>query len=317
MSVPIVSIGIISFNAREFLDRCISSVLNQVENVSLEVIVVDNASTDGSADLVREKYPEVILIEEKENRGYGAAANRAFSSGSGRFNLLLNSDIELKEGCLAALIRFMNSHPEAGIVGCRLLETDGSIQRTCRSFPSFSGYLYEATFLYRLFPGNRIVGRYHLTYMDYGREAQVEVPLGALFFVRREVWEKNNGMDERFFMYSEETDFCFRASRSGWEIWYTPEGTAVHHGAKSTGHTPARMFVENHRSKLLFMRLHRGVAATLAIRLILLFGTAVRAVIWSGLWAFSGFLSQSKRDFARNRLECFWQAAAFHAGFIK
>jgi len=309
-----VTVAVVNYNAGEYLEKCLRSILAEGRSVSTEIIVVDNASTDGSSNRIRSGFPDVTLIALEKNLGYGGGANEAFAVASGEVFLLLNADIELEEGCLSSLLRFMEEHPQSGIVGCRLLESDRSPQRSCRSFPSLSGYLFETTGLYRLFPKSAIFGAYHMSTMDYDMPARIDVPLGALLAVRREVWRELGGMDRRFFMYSEETDLCYRAHKRGWEIWYSPDSVAIHHGGKSTDSMPVRMFVENHRSRVLFMRIHRGRLRSYATGLILALGSLARATYWSGLLVLGGFLVKGRRRRLTQRAAPFWAVVAWRIG---
>lgn len=315
-ATPRFSIAVVSFNARDYLDRCLASVFREARAVSSEVIVVDNASTDGSPDLVRSRHPRATLIEPGENLGYGRAANLAFMGAASPVFLLLNSDLELREGFLRSLEEFLGRHPKAGVTGGRLFGADGRTQPSCRSFPSLAGLFFEASGFYRVFPRHRWIGRYYGTDMDYDREREVDVPLGAMLAIRRETWLALGGMDERFFMYSEETDLCRRARKRGWEVWYAPEVGAVHHGGMSTRALPARMFVENHRSNVLFLRLHGGPIRAFVGRVILFAGVLLRGLAWSVAWLVFSLVSPGRRERAGARVRMFACAAAWHVGLL-
>jgi len=311
----LLTAGVVSYDSEECLGACLSSLLGETAPLSAEVIVVDNRSTDGSAALVRERFPSVRLVVEDRNRGYGAACNRIFREGRGSFVLLLNADVELREGCLDPLLAFLRDRTDAGIAGCRLVGRDGKLQRSCSSFPSLSGYLFEAFFLDRLLPRNRIFGKYSLGFMDYREAREVDVLLGAFLLVRRETISALNGMDPRFFMYSEETDFCYRARRAGWRIWYVPEGTAVHLGGRSVARMPERMFVENHRSKILYMRIHHGPFRAGVAGAILFLGAWNRLVLWASLGLVCSPFSPRIRERARSRVAIFRSVVGWHLGF--
>ncbi len=312
-----LTVGIINFNAAEYLRACLRSVLSETKSLRAEVIVVDNDSSDSSAELVRREFPEVRIIEMETNRGYAAGCNRAFREAQGDLFLLLNPDVEVHPGCLRGLTAFLDSHPRAGIVGPTLLNTDGTVQASCGSFPTTAGYFFEATGLYRLFPTNRRIGGYHLGYLDYGKENRVDVLLGAFLLIRGEVYETLGGMDEGFFMYSEETDLCRRARDEGWESWYTPTGSATHHGGKSTEPRAISMFIENHRSKIRYMKIHGSTGTALAAKAILLFGVFIRAVAWSALTLVEALVRRRRTGRSARRAVLFWRTVAWHLGLSR
>jgi len=226
------AVAIVSYNTREHLRACLNSVAPEGP---AETVVVDNGSTDGSVEMVREEYPEVVLIQA-ENRGYGAAANRAFAATSAPYVLLLNTDTLLRPGALAALVEYLGDNPRAGVVGPRLLNPDGSLQPSCFPFPSpLNVLLVGATLgriLFRPIPALR--ERFLRTWShDVGRV--VPWVRGAGLGIRREAFEVVGGFDEAYFLYYEETDLSYRLSEAGWETHFTPTAEIVHLGGASTG----------------------------------------------------------------------------------
>ena len=259
MSEPALSICIVSWNTRELLDACLVSIRTIPDEVTREVIVVDNASGDGTAEMVRADHPEVTLIANADNRGYAAGNNQAIEVARGEMILLLNPDIVVLEGALDTLVRFLEDHAEAAAVAPRLVLPDGSVQASCRSFPTPDVVLYEALGLSRLFPRSRRFGKYRMTWWDYDDERPVDQPMASAFLVRRSVLEEIGLMDEQFPIFFNDVDLCERIWDAGGEVWYTPHASMVHVGGASTGQVRRRMLIESHRSFVRFYRKHYRV----------------------------------------------------------
>lgn len=253
---PELSIGIVSWNTRELLDACLASISAIPDRVTREVIVVDNASGDGSAEMVRADHPEVRLIANAENAGYAAGNNQAIAAASGDFILLLNPDIVVLEGSLDTLVGFLHEHPQAAAVAPRLVSMDGSTQASCRSFPTPDVVLYEALGLSRLLPRSRRFGKYRMTWWDYDDERLVDQPMASAFLVRRSALDAVGGMDEQFPIFFNDVDLCKRLWDAGWEIWFTPRASMMHVGGASTSQVRRRMIDESHRSFIRFYRKH-------------------------------------------------------------
>jgi len=198
VSAPELSICIVSWNTSELLDACLRSIAEAPDTVTREVIVVDNASTDDTVEMVQQGHPNVVLIANRENRGYAAGNNQAMAVARGRLILLLNPDIAVHAGALDVLVRLLNERPQAGAVAPRLLLPDGLVQASCRSFPTPDVVLYEALGLSRLFPRNRRFGKYRMTWWDYDDERPVDQPMASALMVRREVLDEVGVMDESF-----------------------------------------------------------------------------------------------------------------------
>ncbi len=273
--VPMLTIAIVSFNTRDLLDACLSSVEKSIlatPGLTTKVIVVDNSSSDGSIEMVREKYPGASIHEMGRNRGFAAANNVVLEHAKSRYVLLLNPDTEVRQNGIGAMVDFMESRPEAGACGGRLVYPDGGFQHSCYRFPSLA-----MTFL-DYFPINHRVsdswinGRYPRAW--YEQPFQVDHPLGACLMIRRQVFDQIGLMDDRFFMYCEELDLCWRILQAGWEIWYTPGATVVHHAGASTRQFRGRMLVELNRSRLQFFAKHYPPMFSQFVRGIVLLGTA-------------------------------------------
>ncbi len=275
-----VSIIIVNWNTKKLLRDCLASVYEQAGDVDYEVIVIDNASTDGSAEMVKRDFQRAVLIENRENRGFAAANNQGMIVAKGRYVLLLNSDTVVLDSAIAGTVRFADEHPQAAVVGCQVLNPDGTLQPTCFMFPSVLNMLLSATYLYKLFPKSRFFGRERMTWWDRTDVRQVDVVTGCFMLVRREAIDRVGMMDERFFMYAEETDWCYRFRKNGWEVLYAPVGRIIHFGGQSASQKPVAMIVQLRLSILQFIKKHRGWPAHLAARFLVALFFAVRLPAW-------------------------------------
>jgi hypothetical protein len=219
------------------------------------VIVVDNASTDGSRKMLEQEFPQVKRINNSENRGFAAANNQGIVKAAGKYVLLLNSDTVILNDALQKTADFMEQHPKAAIVGCKLLNPDRTLQPSCRSFPSVWNIFTESFFLYKLFKRNKLFGQYYMSHFDHNALREVDVVMGAFMLIRREVFEKIGLLDEDYFMYAEETDFCYRAHRAGFKTFFCPEAAIIHIGGGSTIDS-RKLFEQLHSTSLLFLKKH-------------------------------------------------------------
>lgn len=280
-----LSVSIVNHNNRELLDRCLTSVYAAAGSLQIEVIVVDNVSEDGSAAMVKEKYPPVKLIENEERAGFAANQNKGLRLADGEFVLLLNNDTEARPGALETLVSFMRAHPDAGLAGPRLLNTDGSVQESCFRTPTLGVLFYDATFISSLFPEHPVFGGFKRWSHDAERE--VSSISGACVIARRSAVEQVGPLDERFFMYFEDHDWCLRFRQAGWKIWFTPSAEVVHHGGGSEGLLGHDRFEHFYRAMDLFYEKHYGRAAVAAVAALNVAGSVFRLGAWSALAAFS------------------------------
>jgi GT2 family glycosyltransferase len=302
-----VSILIVSWNTRDILLDCLRSVYAQTRNSRFEVIVVDNASSDGSADMVRRDFPQATLIVNPDNKGFAAANNQGIDIAKGRYVLLLNSDTVVLDGAVDRTIIFADAHPEAGVVGCRVLNSDRALQRSCFMFPSVTNLLIEAAYLDRLFPKSRLFGREYMTWWDAADSRAVESITGCFMLVRREAIDRVGKLDEGYFMYCEEADWCYRFGKTGWKVVYTPEAQIIHLGGGSSSRIRLPMRLQLRSGILLFIRKHRSLLSyVLACAVVsLFFGSRVP------FWLVKAGLSR------RTRVADWQTARAYAAGSIK
>ena len=222
-----VSTIIVNWNTCNITCDCLKSVFEQTKELSFEVIVVDNASSDGSVEMIRHDFPQVNLIENSENKGFAAANNQGMAIANGCYVLLLNSDTIILDNAISKTISFADAHPEAAVTGCRVLNPDRSLQPTCFMFPSILNMLFESSYLYKLFPRSKFFGRERMTWWDRSDVREVDVVTGCFMLVRREAIEQVGIMDERFFVYGEETDWCYRFKRASWKPHFKFKHRAV------------------------------------------------------------------------------------------
>jgi N-acetylglucosaminyl-diphospho-decaprenol L-rhamnosyltransferase len=246
--MPDASAVVVTYNALPWIEQCLESVRGE------ETIVVDNGSTDGTPDVVRELFDEVRVLE-RENRGLGAGWNAGMEVAGGRYFLLLNADAWLTEGSLERLVAFADANPRAAIVGPRLLNPDGSLQRSVRGFPTLWRLATEYFFLRKLAPRSRLLNSFYAGGFDHDEVREAEFLMGACMLVRREAVAEVGPLDEAFFLFSEETDWCYRFDCAGWQVLFYPGAECVHVGAAAHG---GRMLRENLRGHLRFLAKHRG-----------------------------------------------------------
>lgn len=264
-----LSIIVVNWNTKELLSKCLKLVYDTVTSLEFELFVVDNASQDGSAVMVKELFPQALLIENGENVGFSRANNQAIKESSGRYILLLNTDTFVTKGTIEQMVAFMDAHPETGAAGCRLYFPNGQLQLSCSSFPTLFTEFCLATSLDKLFPSSPFFGRYRMNYWDFNDVREVDVVLGAFMIIRRRVIEQVGLLDETFFMYSEEVDWCYRIKEGGWKIYYVPYAEATHIWGGSVEQIKADMFVEMYRSRIAFFQKYYGWISVLGLKLLL------------------------------------------------
>ncbi|MBN1816832.1 MAG: glycosyltransferase family 2 protein [Sedimentisphaerales bacterium] len=277
-----VSVIIVNWNTAQITCGCLASVYEQTRDVSFEVIVVDNASSDGSAERIQQQFPQVILIENTENRGFAAANNQGMAVAQGRYVLLLNPDTVVLDGAIQKAIAFAERHPEAAVVGCQVWENESKLQPTCFSFPSLGGLFLRTIGLSRMFPKSRLWAGEMLGWWDRTTEREVDVVSGMFMLVRSEAIQQVGRMDETYFIYAEETDWCWRFKKAGWKCLFTPEARIIHldGGGKSTDQLSIRMFVQLHKSLLIFFRKNRGVLSFMLAKLFFVLCMGLRTIVW-------------------------------------
>jgi GT2 family glycosyltransferase len=261
-----LSVIIVSWNTRDLLEQCLLSLAAATaHDDSVQVVVVDNASTDGSADMVQMRFPEVLLIRNPANIGFAAANNQAYARCQGRYILLLNPDTRLHPGSIAALTNFMEGHPAAGASGPMLLNPDGTLQTSCYPAPTLGRELWRLMHLDTI----KAVGAYRMSEWDLRQPRRVDVVMGACVLLRRSTLEQVGFLDEGYFIYSEEVDLLYRTAGAHWETWWVPESRVVHYGGQSTRQVATAMFVRLYGAKLRYFRKNHGPWSARAYKVVL------------------------------------------------
>jgi len=248
-----LSIIVINWNTKEDLLHCLESIFKMGTGIQREVIVVDNGSRDGSGVEVKKAFPTVHLIQNDRNIGFAKATNQGFKNSSGRYVLLLNPDTQVKHGAIEQLVSFMDTHLEAGVAGAQLLNSDGSKQNSIANFPSLATELFNKSLLRWLFP-KRFPGKEK----DYPEPIEVDSVIGACMMVRQEAIEQVGLLDEDYFLFLEETDWCYRMKKAGWKIYHVPQAEVYHFQGKSAEGERKRAKVEYYRSRHHFFKKNRG-----------------------------------------------------------
>jgi len=232
---PDISVVIVNYNVKEFLANCLQSVRKATSSLQTEIFVVDNASSDGSIPFLKHRFKDVTFIENRENLGFGKANNQAIQKANGKYTLLLNPDTLLQEDTLHTLFNYMDKHEACGACGCKILNPDGTFApESRRSIPTVSAAVYKAIGLTAMFPESKHFGSYYQGWKDEDEGGEVPVLSGSFMFFRTECLKQVGGFDERFFMYGEDIDLCYRVSNAGWQIHYVPDTAIIHYKGEST-----------------------------------------------------------------------------------
>ena len=257
ISTPLLSIVIVNYNVREFLHHALVSLQKAMKGIRGEIIVVDNASDDGSIEMVRRRFPKVLLVASKSNLGFAKANNIGLKQARGKYILLINPDTLVQEDTLQVMIRFFEENPDVGLAGCKIMNPDGTFQLACRrSFPAPWAAFTKMTGLSTLFPGSRLFGRYNLTYLNPDETYEIDAVSGSFLMVRREAYEQVGGLDEDFFMYGEDLDWCYRIQRSGWKNYYVHSTQIIHYKGESTKRSNLNEIRTFYQAMHLFVQKH-------------------------------------------------------------
>lgn len=300
-----VSIIIVNWNTKDILQNCLASIFAHGGDVELEVIVIDNASHDNSVSMVQTEFPQVILIENSYNKGFASANNQGIAIAKGRYLLLLNSDTIVLNDAIIKSVNFADSNSECGIVGCQILNPDRTMQQSCFMFPSILNMLLSVTYLYKIFPRNRFLGRERMSWWDRNDIREVDVVTGCFMLVRRQALDQVGLMDESFFVYGEETDWCYRFKQANWKILFTPDAQIIHFGRQSSKKIATQMALQLRGSLLQFFKKHHSVYVYRIACLLTLIFFVVRIPVWFLRWCMS----------KQNRAYCWSRMNVYIIGF--
>lgn len=301
MASPDLSIIIVSWNTRALLHSCLASIYATAGALSVQVIVVDCASTDDTVSMLAVDYPQVITLAQQENVGFTRGNNIGLAKATGRYLFLLNPDTLVMQDCLQGLVEYLEAHPDAGIVGPHTLNPDLTHQSTRRRFPTLMTGLFESTWLQGIAPKNLLDSYYVRDALDSDTVA-VDWVQGSALMARSEVYERIGGLDESFVMYSEELDWCRRAKAAGFGVVYVGDAQIVHYGGQSSGQSGARSQIYFQQSKIRYFRKHHSWSAAALIRLSLLKGYA-----WQTVLEGAKYLLNHKRELRAERMRTYGQ----------
>ncbi|MBM3154543.1 MAG: glycosyltransferase family 2 protein [Chloroflexi bacterium] len=252
-----LSICIVNYKAKELLRECLKSIYQNTNEIQLEIILVDNNSQDSTIDMVSQNFSTVRLVVNQENVGFVKATNQALTISRGRYALWLNPDTIVLPNALDTLVKLMDTRPDIGIVGPKVLNRDGTLQQQCRrGFPTPWRIFCYFSGLSELFPKSKIFAGYLMTYLEDEVANEVDAVSGSCLLVRREVMDQVGLIDEDYFMYGDDLDYCFRAKQAGWKIYYMPEARIIHYGGSAAKRKPYKAIYEFHRAMWIYYRKH-------------------------------------------------------------
>lgn len=275
-----VSIIIVNYNTKELLKQTIKSVIKNTKGLEYEIIVVDNASIDGSIELVKNEFKDVLLIENKNNLGFSKANNIGIKKSSGKYVLLLNSDTVVLDKTIKICFDYMEEYIDIGALGCKVVLKDGKLDHACkRGFPTPPASLYYMLKLNKFFPKSKKFGQYTMSYVGEDEISEVDSLMGAFMMVRRDAIDKIGFLDEDFFMYGEDIDWCFRIKEAGYKVVYFPKVKIIHYKGASSRKKKYKTLYEFHRAMYLFYNKHYFKKYNILITLFVYLGIAVRFLI--------------------------------------
>ncbi len=300
---PLVSVIIVSWNARDYLVQCLNSLTVETCRYPMEIIVVDNDSTDGSPESVEREFPHVRLIRSGANLGFAKANNLAIAESRGQYLCLVNSDVKVLKDCITRLVDYCEQHPKVGMAGPRVIGRDGKLQRSCRGFPGVWNMFCRAVALDMIFPKCKLFTGYHLWHWAQESEQPVDILTGCFWMIRREALASVGLLDESFFMYGEDMDWCKRFWMRGWHLMFVPSAEAIHYGGASSSNAPVRFYIEMQRADLQYWKKHFPLPAVACYFLICCLHQSLRAAGYLLVSIFrpapgSGALHKLKRSLA-------------------
>ncbi|SDL07464.1 hypothetical protein SAMN05421823_104306 [Catalinimonas alkaloidigena] len=297
-----LSIIIVNWNTKALLHDCLRSLYSDIQHHSFEVIVVDNHSSDGSPDMVREDFPQVVLVANEDNRGFAAANNQALRRAKGDHLLLLNPDTKVIDGAIDRMLAFSQAHPTAGIITCKLFNGDGSLQKSVNTFYGFWKSFVENRFVIGLLQRFHMQKRFFMSYWDHQQTIEIDWAHGAVMLFSREVFDKVGLLDEQFYIYAEEMDYFLRVSKAGFQSWFVADAHIIHYGQSSSRQRRSAMFIQNYKSFYLFLKKHYGLASYRLYR--------TRAIFYMLLWYLNFSFVRSEEAGVQRKI--YWETLRWH-----
>jgi GT2 family glycosyltransferase len=275
-----LTVIIVNYNVQSYLEQCLNSVIEASLNNLTEIIVVDNNSADDSVKMLKEKFPQVYLIENEANKGFSVANNQAIKVAKGEYLLLLNPDTVVEEDTFEKIISFMDAHLDAGALGVKMLNGEGVfLPESKRGLPTLPVAFYKLSGLSKLFPTSQLFGKYHLGFLDENKTHQVDVLAGAFMLIRKSILDKVGLLDETFFMYGEDVDLSYRITLSGYKNYYFPETKIIHYKGKSTNKNDIDYVINFYKAMLIFAKKHFSKSNKILFFLFIYPGVYIQIVI--------------------------------------
>lgn len=275
-----ISIIIISFNVEKLLKECLESIYRESQSAPFDIWVVDNNSRDNSVRMIKDHFPEVHLIENEDNVGFPKANNQAIAKSTADYILLLNPDTIIRDHAIDKMVAFMDAHPDVGVSGCRVLNEDGSLQPACRrSVPTPRVAFFHLSGLSKLFPNSKTMAKYNLTYLDPDQPHEVDAVSGAFLLIRKAVVDRIGALDEDFFIYGEDMDWCIRAKNAGWKVMYYPEAKILHYKGIGCSTNSRKTSYEFYRAMYLFHKKYFAKDHSPVTNLLIYIGIVLRALL--------------------------------------
>jgi len=287
-----LSIVIVSYNVRGLLKECLESIYRTTKYIQFEVYVVDNNSSDGTIQMIEREFPQVKLIANKDNIGFAKANNLAFQKSRGKYILMLNPDTVILQNSLYKIVNYFEQQPNIGAIGCKMLNSDRTLQPSCYNFPT----LLEIFGMY--FIGSRIFSG--LKKFDYDKVQEVDFVRGAFLALNKQCLEEIGLLDEKLFMFGEETDLCYRMKQRGWKVIYIPDTVIIHHRGKSTEQISDNMYSQRIRSIIYYFQKNRGKISTFLLRAIIFFGVGLRLLLRGVLEIRNRILGKKKKTISKD-----------------
>ncbi|MGH9512767.1 MAG: glycosyltransferase family 2 protein [Terriglobales bacterium] len=306
---PRISVVVVSWNTKKLVADCLDSLKGAHLSAGMEIVLVDNASTDGTVELVRRKFPDVKVIQNSENLGFARANNIGIGFTSGEYICLINSDVVVPPDCLQKMEAYLSGQPRIGMLGPKMILPDGSIGQSCMRFPTPWNWFCRALALDSLFKGSKIFGDFMMSGFAYDRTEDVEVLTGWFWMIRRRAMEEVGLLEEQFFMYGEDIDWPKRFHTHGWRVVFYPEAQAIHHCAGSSSSAPTRFYVEMYRADMDYFRKHHGPLAVAAFWMTTWIHQVVRILGYGLLYVFNRSIRASAGFKVRRSAACLmWMA---------
>jgi GT2 family glycosyltransferase len=301
---PTISIVIVTWNGKKYALECLDSLRALKRTFTMEIIVVDNASTDGTPEAIREQFPEVRLFQNEANLGFAKANNVGIAASSGQYVCLVNSDVVIPTGCLEKMVAFLKANPDVGILGPKMLVPTGGVGQSVNRLPTLWNYFCFALGLHSLVPRSKLFGGFLHAGYGYDKTEDVEVLTGWFWMVPRRALEQVGGLDEQFFMYGEDIDWCHRYLKAKWRVVFFAEAEALHYEAASSGRAPTRFYVEMVRANLQYFRKHHGRLGSIGYVLATWVHELLRVAVYGTMCCFSRYSCSDSVLKLRRSLSC-------------